>query len=155
MLLRTLFISFILHLALIYALVSDNKPARSTVEIEIKKTPQSAVKTQVPPSPPVKANNHPKRDVKPILKGTSNTPNCPNSFGGIGIYVTGNEYEGLVDQAVPGYPAYNAGIRPGDVFKVVGGGGLRGEVGSTVKLLVERAGVVYNVSLVREKICYE
>lgn len=86
---------------------------------------------------------------------------CPESYGGIGV--THNTTTCEVSQVGFGYPAYRAGIQPGDItssseinedegtYECPG----RGEVGTLVTMRVFRpsTGKSWKVTMVREKIC--
>lgn len=81
-----------------------------------------------------------------------NQSKCLYSFGGIGV-----TFEGFGDRTISeihkGYPAYRAGLRVGD--RILNTGNVRGPVGSQITITFEREGVIYDVDLVRDKICVE
>lgn len=86
---------------------------------------------------------------KPILaKGED----CPDGrfFGGIGI-----EHLALDDvivTVIPGYPAFRAGLKVGDVL--IGDiEHIEGEIGTPVTVLVRRGVEVLRFDMIREKIC--
>ncbi|GEM_PF-6950616 len=79
----------------------------------------------------------------------TDSQNCHNFFGGIGI-----EYrlDGLVTNVPDGYPAARAGILPGDILK----GDtkyIRGEIGTVVDVALIRGKKTLKFSMIREKIC--
>lgn len=83
---------------------------------------------------------------------------CTNFFGGVGIEIgfgtsvkTG-KLVAFIDQAFPGYPAYEAGLRPLDEL-LEDYDHIRGEIGTPVKLTYKNASGVHEVTLIRDKIC--
>lgn len=79
----------------------------------------------------------------------TDSQDCPNFFGGIGM-----EYrlDGLVTNVPDGYPAARAGILPGDILK----GDtkyIRGKIGTAVDVVVIRGKKTLKFSMIREKIC--
>jgi len=87
-----------------------------------------------------------------------------SSFSGIGAQVQKAGSYIQIISPIAGTPAKKAGLKPKDVIKKVNGKSIsgqtltqavnlmRGKVGTTVKLTVERAGKTFNVSLKRAKI---
>ncbi len=71
-------------------------------------------------------------------------------YGGVGI-MHGN-LDGMVTKAPKGYPAYEAGVRVGDILLTLD---LKGEVGTPVVISVLREGKQLNFPAVRATICYE
>ena len=74
---------------------------------------------------------------------------CKDWFGGIGI--TWNIQNSSVIEAFEGYPAYNAGLRAGDIIYT--NGDFRGEPGTEVVINVMRNRNIFTVTLIRGKIC--
>lgn len=77
---------------------------------------------------------------------------CPEDswYGGIGVEI--NEATGEIYKAAPFYPAYKAGIRPGDIN--ISDVELRGDPGTAVEVKVAREGQTLSFMVTREKICY-
>lgn len=73
--------------------------------------------------------------------------NCKQWYGGVGF-----QHDGIrVTRVAIGYPAFKAGLMKDDlVFDIAT---LRGPPGTTVLLRWMRAGKVYRVEVIREKIC--
>ena len=79
----------------------------------------------------------------------TNSRDCPNFFGGIGIR---HSRDGFILKVVKGYPASRAGILPGDILS----GDteyIRGEIGTAVDVTVLRGEKTLKFSMIREKIC--
>ena len=79
----------------------------------------------------------------------TDSQDCPNFFGGIGMEY---QFDGLVTNVPGGYPAARAGILPGDILK----GDtkyIRGEIGTAVNVVVIRGKKTLKFSMIREKIC--
>jgi hypothetical protein len=77
---------------------------------------------------------------------------CDNWYGGIGIV---QDILGTITQVAPGYPAYRAGLKVGDVIFSYGNGPIRGEIGTEVIVIIVRNQETMTLTLVREKICVE
>ena len=83
-------------------------------------------------------------------------------FAGLGISVSLEEGLLKVISPLDGTPAFRAGVQPGDIVTHIDGqliagwtlaqavGRMRGEVGSRVRLTIDRQGRVFDVPLVRE-----
>lgn len=94
------------------------------------------------------------------------TENITGSFVGIGIYMIADEDSGrvIVYYPIPESPAEKAGIKPGDVIISVNGveytsddfdkiaDFIKGEVGTNVKLVIEREGKNLDFEITRQKI---
>lgn len=80
----------------------------------------------------------------------SQAPDCPSSFGGIGI---GHNGIGYVTEVVAGYPAARAGIKVGDILENLDL--IRGEAGTPVIVMVRRHGQLQLFQMIRENICTE
>ena len=92
--------------------------------------------------------------------------NLQGRFGGTGVEVTVDESQVVVTNVIPGTPADEARILPGDVLEAVDGAPvdagdldavvrrLRGEVGTSVRVTVHRpaTGERFQVDMVREEI---
>lgn len=76
---------------------------------------------------------------------------CKNSFGGVGLLYFG--MDGTVEKVYKNYPAYNAGVEPGD--QVVNMGEIRGEIGTDVTIQVMRGSLRLDFPVKRGKICLE
>lgn len=73
-------------------------------------------------------------------------------YGGIGV--EHNYSDSSITRVVPGYPAYNAGIKVGDVFVNLDTTTIIGEVGTNIHFTMKRTDGSYKMyNLVREKIC--
>jgi len=91
-----------------------------------------------------------KKEEKP--EKTIKAEECKNFFGGIGI--EHNWMDNSVTKVVPGYPASQNGIMLGD--QVVGKGeDIRGEVGTPVILMVKRGAEIFEITVIRGKICLD
>lgn len=147
---RYIIISAIVHIVLIFGLLGNNQGGGTTGGAASPKAPvQIVVKEETKPTAPPKAKGPgPKASTKHVEA-------CDKSFGGVGLYLTGQQDSGMVDRVVAGYPAYNAGIQAGDRFQVVGDVSLQGEIGTAVTVLIERSGEVFRLTLTRVKICYK
>lgn len=94
------------------------------------------------------------------------TENITGSFVGVGIYMIADEESGrvIVYYPIPDSPAQKAGIKPGDAIISVNGveytsddfneiaDYIKGEVGTKVKLVVERDGQKLDFEITRAKI---
>ena len=94
------------------------------------------------------------------------TEDINGSFVGIGIYMIADESSGkiIVYHPIPDSPADKAGIKAGDIIASVNGveysyddfntiaDHIKGEVGTKVKLVIERDGKKLDFEIVREKI---
>lgn len=83
------------------------------------------------------------------IERVTNSQDCPNFFGGIGIR---HSRDGFILKVVKGYPASRAGILPGDILS----GDteyIRGEIGTAVDVTVLRGEKTLKFSMIREKIC--
>lgn len=96
--------------------------------------------------------------------GYGNVPHgkdvCPDFYGGIGItQVAGIRGPGdytvivAVQEVHHGYPAEQAGIQVGDVL--LNSSEIRGPIGTTVTVLINRRGEFMKFDIVRDKICTE
>lgn len=75
---------------------------------------------------------------------------CDDFYGGIGI--VHNYVDNTVTEAPLGYPAANAGIKPGDrILSRVDE--LRGTIGTEVELIYQNEDGLHQVILIRDKIC--
>ena len=102
----------------------------------------------------------PKSDMKEF------TENITGSFVGIGIYMISDEDSGrvIVYYPIPESPAEKAGIKPGDAIISVNGveytsedfdkiaDYIKGEIGTKVKLVIERDGKRLDFEITRQKI---
>lgn len=82
---------------------------------------------------------------------------CTKFFGGIGIQMMGIDRGLVVLDAVSGYPAANAGIKPWDLITSPKANDIKGEVGTEVEVVytaIDGSGE-HKVTLVRDKICTE
>jgi hypothetical protein len=86
-------------------------------------------------------------------------PKCKEFYGGIGVeysHAWGVSEDGgiTVDRVPVGYPAYDAGIKPGDVIYTTEE--VRGEVGTQITIKVMHADKsVENITMTRAKICLD
>lgn len=85
-------------------------------------------------------------------KKTKKDIKCERYYGGIGIQ---RSYAGdFITEVYPGYPADRVGMKPGDQIlnhtEVI-----RGEVGTTVRIILKTKYGLLTYNLVREKICIE
>lgn len=76
---------------------------------------------------------------------------CEPYFGGIGI--TYKNLKGEIGEVHKYYPAYDAGLKVGDVILSPKINGIKGEVGTPIDITYERNGVVNNVTIIRGRIC--
>lgn len=89
-------------------------------------------------------------NVIPKLDTDATGKQCPNTYGGVGLrYAEGSR----VLEVYAGYPAYKAGIKPGDVL--YSKEDLRGEPGTKVEVTIVRDNNYININIIREKICYD
>lgn len=72
---------------------------------------------------------------------------CATFYGGIGIY---DNYEGIYS-VVDGYPAARAGIKPGD--ELLSPTEVRGDVGTSIRVVIRRGYTIHIFDLIRDKIC--
>lgn len=80
---------------------------------------------------------------------------CDKWFGGVGIQITFQNPLGTeITQVYSGYPADEAGLRAGDIILWVDSKEIRGEPGTTVKMIILRGGQELHFSIVRDRICY-
>ncbi len=94
------------------------------------------------------------------------TPTSTTSvFGGIGVLLVPGKIDNqqtVVESVAKGGPAEKAGIKPGDVLLIIDGRELRifpgapdklkGEVGTTVSVTVDRRGEIFEFTVTREEI---
>jgi membrane-associated protease RseP (regulator of RpoE activity) len=111
------------------------KPEDKTVEISLVPPLE---KSDVPTPP------------QPEPKEANKTEEC-TGFGGIGIQYSGRD--GTIGQVFKGYPAYKAGIEPGDVIVSPSLKEIKGEPGTKVTVSIIRRGQLYEIELTRELIC--
>lgn len=80
---------------------------------------------------------------------------CKDTYGGIGVqqsFMTGELME-----VFEGYPAWDAGLRPGDRIETLTGEDIRGEPGTVLILVVQKKGSNQKnqLKITRGAICYE
>jgi C-terminal processing protease CtpA/Prc len=75
---------------------------------------------------------------------------CELWFGGIGVTLEINN-NSIIREVAAGYPAEMAGLQAGD--QITSEETVRGEVGTPVTILVRRGDRMFEVTIVREKIC--
>jgi S1-C subfamily serine protease len=80
---------------------------------------------------------------------------CKETYGGIGVEQ--NFMTGELSQVFEGYPAWDAGLRAGDIISTVTGEDIRGTAGTVVILKVIKKGSSYPIRLAvtRGDVCYE
>lgn len=81
------------------------------------------------------------------------------SNGGIGVVIRADEYGVKVEEVLDNSPAFNAGITAGDRIAFVDGeeivdleqafGAIRGEVGTSLSITIQRSGVELVLTIVR------
>lgn len=76
---------------------------------------------------------------------------CETYFGGIGVVF--NPLSRIVLQVPEGYPAYEIGIRPGDM--ILSDNEISGKIGTEVTVILQRGDDQYRAVMIREKICTE
>lgn len=77
-------------------------------------------------------------------------------FGGIGVLIAYDQQRGIIiTEAYVGYPAYNSGMRNGDIILRYADKDIKGEPGTPLNLTVLKAdsGDVVSIDLIRDKIC--
>jgi hypothetical protein len=91
---------------------------------------------------------------KPKKKRKGNDCKDGNWYGGIGVQIQGTFSQALVSHSEEGYPAYEAGIRDGDVISAETE--MLGEPGTTVEVfVVHKDKTAETLKIIRGKICYE
>ena len=83
------------------------------------------------------------------IERVTNSQDCPNFFGGIGIR---HNRLGVILKVINRYPASRAGILPGDIL-LGDTEYIRGEIGTAVDVTVLRGEKTLKFSMIREKIC--
>lgn len=76
---------------------------------------------------------------------------CTPFFGGIGVVF--NDRDGTIGQVYKYYPGYDAGLRAGDRFVSPPVGQIKGEIGTSVTITLERGTELYTVTIIRGRIC--
>jgi hypothetical protein len=111
------------------------KPEDKTVEVSLV-PPLEKSDVPTPPQPEPKEQNK--------------TEDC-KGFGGIGIQYS--SFDGTIGQVFKGYPAYKAGLRPGDKIVSPTLREIKGEPGTKVVVHIIRYGELLEIELTRELIC--
>jgi hypothetical protein len=107
------------------------KPEDKVVEIQL--VPADSIPIPKPPEP--------KREApKPQAK--------KDGFGGIGVEYSG--LDGTIGRVPVGYPAWRAGIQPGDQIISPAINEIRGEPGTKIELAIRRGNTIHYITLVRE-----
>lgn len=75
---------------------------------------------------------------------------CSTWYGGIGIGSRGD----VLTEVYAGYPAERAGLLVGDVINPIGTRDITGTPGTSVTLRVARGKRVFQITIVRGRICY-
>jgi hypothetical protein len=75
---------------------------------------------------------------------------CKLWFGGIGVVLETFD-NSIIAEVAAGYPAEMAGLQAGD--RISSNELVRGEVGTPITLMVNRGNRMFEVTIVREKIC--
>lgn len=108
-----------------------DKPEELSKDVEIELVPKDSVAVVEPPKP---------KKVQP--------EKALDGFGGIGVEFASKD--GTIAKVPRGYPAYNAGLQPGDIIISPTLSKIRGEPGTKVNILVQRGSEIFNLTLIRE-----
>lgn len=87
---------------------------------------------------------------KPEQKASPAPDGCITWFGGIGVSI--DPVSGYIHEVYPGYPAYESGLRSGDVILEISSE-IQGEVGTPLTMIIQRGADQYRLTLIRAKIC--
>ncbi|MBU6142177.1 hypothetical protein KGO95_03645 [Patescibacteria group bacterium] len=123
----------------------NSSQKRNSQDIAVELLPNPADRKQHPKkTPPADTSG-----TDPVSVPHTNSEQCPDFYGGIGIVL---DPGGFILEVAKGYPAAQAGIVPGDVIEG-DTQSIRGKIGTPVEIVILRGDKTLTFSLIRAKIC--